>query len=56
MTMPTYEYHCERCQEDFAVRMSITEHDQDETKCPKCEGAEVKQKYSTFYAKTSRKS
>ena len=54
--MPTYEYRCERCQEDFTVHMSISEHDRGGIKCPKCGGTEVAQRYSTFYAKTSRKS
>ncbi|WP_369798565.1 zinc ribbon domain-containing protein [Desulfuromonas sp. TF] len=56
MAMPTYEYRCERCREDFTVQMGISEHDRGEIKCPKCGGAEVVQQYSTFYAKTSRKS
>lgn len=54
--MPTYEYRCGRCQEDFTVQMSISEHDRGGIKCPRCGEAEVTQQYSTFYAKTSRKS
>jgi putative FmdB family regulatory protein len=54
--MPTYEYRCPKCEKAFSVVMHITEHDQSKVKCPSCGSGEVVQQYSTFYAKTSKKS
>lgn len=54
--MPTYEYRCEKCEKEFTVVMSMAEHDRGEIRCPACQGSDVTQQYSTFYAKTSKKS
>jgi len=54
--MPTYEYLCTKCQEAFSVVMSMSEHDKAKVRCPACKGSKVVQQYSTFYAKTSKKS
>ena len=54
--MPTYEYQCQKCQEIFTVILSMAEHDQGQVECPQCHGSKVTQKYSVFYAKTSKKS
>jgi putative FmdB family regulatory protein len=54
--MPTYEYRCEGCGNEFSKVMSMGEHGQKEVRCPSCGGANVFQKFSTFYARTSRKS
>ena len=69
--MPTYEYHCTKCGDSFSLIMSMSEHDQvnamlakheqprlagEKLGCPKCGGYNLEQQYSTFYAKTSRKS
>jgi putative FmdB family regulatory protein len=54
--MPTYEYRCQICQKDFAVVMTMTEHDHASIKCPHCKSPEVVQQYSVFFAKTSKKS
>ncbi|WP_303721867.1 zinc ribbon domain-containing protein [Malonomonas rubra] len=54
--MPTYEYRCEKCQELFTVVMSMAEHDQDRVECPRCQGKQVTQQFSVFYAKTRKKS
>jgi putative FmdB family regulatory protein len=55
-TMPTYEYLCKKCQLIFTIVMSMAEHDRSKVKCPHCQGRQVVQQYSTFYAKTSKKS
>ena len=55
-TMPTYEYRCESCGENFERRESITEHEIAEPKCPKCGSGKVARAVSAFYAKTSKKS
>uniref|UniRef100_A0A831UH75 Zinc ribbon domain-containing protein n=1 Tax=Geobacter metallireducens TaxID=28232 RepID=A0A831UH75_GEOME len=54
--MPTYEYRCEKCEKGFSVTMSMAEHDKGGITCPDCKGSSVVQQYSTFYAKTSKKS
>jgi len=54
--MPTYEYLCSKCQKTFSVVMSMAEHDQAKVRCPACKGNKVLQQYSTFYARTSKKS
>lgn len=54
--MPVYEYLCQDCQKKFTVRMSIAEHDRNRVQCPHCGGKQVVQQYSTFFARTSRKS
>lgn len=54
--MPTYEYHCTKCEKAFSVVMSMAEHDQTKVKCPACKSNAVVQQFSTFYAKTSKKS
>ena len=54
--MPTYEYRCMKCEKVFPTHMSMAEHDQGKAKCPTCKGDAVIQQYSTFFAKTSKKS
>jgi len=54
--MPTYEYLCQKCRKIFTVILSMREHEQAKVTCPQCRGNKVNQQYSTFYAKTSKKS
>lgn len=54
--MPIYEYQCEECGHTFSVKMSMAEHEQRTIACPACKGNRVLPHYSTFYAKTSKKS
>ncbi|MDQ3698797.1 MAG: zinc ribbon domain-containing protein [Gemmatimonadota bacterium] len=54
--MPTYEYQCRACGEQFARREPITEHGAANVSCPKCQSREIDQRMSGFYAKTARKS
>ncbi|MEW6386129.1 MAG: zinc ribbon domain-containing protein [Thermodesulfobacteriota bacterium] len=54
--MPTYEYRCEKCGEEFIRIMSISEFEATKVPCPKCGSDEVKQQMSLFIPKTSRKS
>lgn len=53
--MPTYEYVCLKCGEEFVRIMSISEYESTKPVCPKC-GGKAKQQMSEFIAKTSRKS
>ncbi len=54
--MPTYEFQCQRCQEEFSVVMTITEHRKKKPACPKCKSKKVRQQISGFHAITSKKS
>lgn len=54
--MPTYEYHCEDCRKNFSMIMRIEEHDKKKATCPECKGSSVVQQFTTFFAKTSKKS
>jgi len=54
--MPTYEYRCEACKNEFSLIQSFNEHEKANVKCPKCKSKKVKQLISVFTTKTSRKS
>jgi len=54
--MPIYEYQCENCEKKFLIQVSMSEHEKGNITCPDCKGGSVIQQYSTFYAKTSKKS
>ncbi|MFN0302089.1 MAG: FmdB family zinc ribbon protein [Burkholderiales bacterium] len=54
--MPTYEYRCRTCGEVFEVQQSLAEKAKLVPPCPQCKGAEVEQRFTTFYAKTAKKS
>lgn len=54
--MPTYDYQCGKCQNEFTLIMSMSEHEKKKVRCPKCKSTKVKQLLSAFTAKTSRKS
>ncbi len=53
--MPTYEYQCKACGEEFTRIMSIAEYEQGNVTCPKCNSADVRQLMSQFISRTSRK-
>ncbi len=42
-TMPTYEYQCEACKNEFLLVLSIAEHEKGKAACPKCQSEQVKQ-------------
>jgi len=54
--MPTYEYRCRACQEEFSLRERISEYRTGKAVCPRCGSAEVERLMSDFYARTPRKS
>ncbi len=54
--MPTYEYKCHDCNHQFSVSMSISEHDEAKTECPKCKSTHVEWVPTPFFAVTSKKS
>lgn len=54
--MPLYEYQCRECRKTFSVRMKINEHGKKRPKCPHCGSRKLDQQYSSFFAKTGKKS
>jgi putative FmdB family regulatory protein len=54
--MPTYEYRCSACGHEFVEVHTIGEHGGAKVSCPKCKSKKVERRYSSFFAKTSKKS
>jgi len=54
--MPVYDYHCNACKKSFEVILTLTEHDKDSIRCPRCGSKNVEQEPAAFFAVTSRKS
>jgi putative FmdB family regulatory protein len=54
--MPTYEYRCQKCKEQFERIEHVAEHGKAKLRCPKCGSQKVERVLSAFFAKTSRKS
>ncbi len=55
--MPLYEFRCEKCNENFILKMTVKEREKKKTfKCPKCNGRKVKPVITSFSAITSKKS
>ena len=54
--MPTYEYRCEECGQEFTRSEHISEHGSTPARCPRCNSERVKPLMSSFYAQTSKKS
>jgi putative FmdB family regulatory protein len=54
--MPTYEYLCGQCGEEFTLIMSLREYETAKVTCAKCKTSDVKQQLTHFIPKTSRKS
>ena len=53
--MPHYEFHCERCQKEVTLTLSIGERERGDYKCPDCGGKKLEPLLATFFSKTSRK-
>jgi len=54
--MPTYEYHCQDCDQTFTIHQSVEERDSASVECPQCQEKNVEQVISPFVAVTSKKS
>ena len=54
--MPMYEYHCDKCERDVTLTLSISAHEKGPITCPKCGGTALRPLVSTFVSQTSRKS
>jgi len=55
-SMPIYEYRCTKCRKRFSYEQTISAHDKRRPSCPKCKSRAVEPIFSTFFAKTGRKS
>jgi putative FmdB family regulatory protein len=54
--MPTYQYHCERCEKTFERTETISEHEAAKPQCPKCGSKKVSVVPGRIYVVTSKKS
>lgn len=54
--MPTYDFRCGGCRKKYTLTISISERDRKRIKCPKCGSSKAEPVFSSFFAKTSRKS
>ncbi len=54
--MPTYEYRCDKCRKRFTRVESMAQHESARPTCPNCKSTKVAQVYSSFFAKTGKKS
>lgn len=54
--MAVYAYHCPKCERDFDVTMRPVDVGKKTVACPNCKARKVQRVYSSFFAKTSRKS
>jgi putative FmdB family regulatory protein len=54
--MPEYDYRCTKCKKKFTATLTVSEKENKRVKCPKCNSVKVEQRFTPFFAKTSRKS
>jgi putative FmdB family regulatory protein len=54
--MPIYEYRCRECGKVFDRAEPLAEHGRGHPACPKCKSQRVEQVFTSFFAKTARKS
>ena len=54
--MPVYEYHCDKCNREVTLTLSIREHEKGEVKCPGCGSESLRPLLSAFTSQTSKKS
>jgi putative FmdB family regulatory protein len=54
--MPTYEYRCLECHRVFEQPARMADQETVRPECPGCGSDKVEQIFSSFFAKTSRKS
>ncbi len=54
--MPRYEFHCEKCEKEVSLTLTLSEREKGDFKCPHCGGTKLQPLMASFFAKTSRKS
>jgi putative FmdB family regulatory protein len=55
LTMPHYEFYCERCKKEVTLILSIGERERGDYACPGCGGKKLEPRLGTFFSQTSRK-
>jgi len=53
--MPVYEYHCDKCDREVTLTLTISQHEKGKIECPKCGGKPLPL-LSAFMSQTSKKS
>jgi putative FmdB family regulatory protein len=53
--MPQYDYRCAKCKKEFTVFLSLSEKEKKKPVCTHCGSKKVRQQFTGFFAKTSRK-
>jgi putative FmdB family regulatory protein len=54
--MPMYEYHCDKCDREVTLTMTISQHEKGKIECPKCGIKALRPLLSAFMSQTSKKS
>ena len=54
--MPHYEFYCRECKKSFSQVLKLVDYVEGDIVCPHCGSKEVEQRWSAFYAITSKKS
>ncbi len=54
--MPVYEYHCDKCDRDVTLTLTISEHEKGPVTCPKCGSKALRPLPSTIMTQTAKKS
>ncbi|MCZ6918046.1 MAG: zinc ribbon domain-containing protein [Gemmatimonadetes bacterium] len=54
--MPTYDYVCKDCGREFSRVESMAKHRRAPEACPACHSRNTERVFTSFYAKTIRKS
>jgi putative FmdB family regulatory protein len=53
--MPTYQYRCEKCGKKFERTETISEHEAEKSKCPKCGSKKVSYVPGNVYVVTPKR-
>ena len=54
--MPHYDFFCHACSKTFSKVLTLAEYEEGKVECPHCGSQNVEQRWSAFYAITSKKS
>ncbi|MCI0349741.1 MAG: zinc ribbon domain-containing protein [Acidobacteriales bacterium] len=54
--MPNYDFRCLACKKSFSKILTLAQYDKGKVECPHCGSRKVEQKFSSFFAVTSKKS
>jgi putative FmdB family regulatory protein len=54
--MPQYNFICRASKKEFSKVLTISEYEKGKIVCPRCNSKDVEQRWTAFYAVTSKKS